>query len=90
MIRYYEPQFNLNSLKIYEEKNSRQYNVSVLILGGYYKNRGIKARKDVDISKMYASNSEDIYNMLTSKDAQLQELAFELIRIKWQEINNKS
>jgi hypothetical protein len=80
---------SINQLVVYKEHNSRSYHQETfftpfnqeIFFTPFNKtiSNNIINRKDVDISKMYASASEDLYNMLKSDDKEMVNMAFDFI-----------
>ena len=79
MIRYYDSGTNPLRILIYKNhsRSHRLYNVEIIYFN--YSTKTFQNRKDVDISKMYASASEDLYNMLKSDDKEMVNMAFDFI-----------
>jgi hypothetical protein len=79
MIRYYDGGASPLRILIYENhsRSHRLYNVEIIYFD--YSTKTFQNRKDVDISKMYASASEDLYNMLKSDDKEMVNMAFDFI-----------
>jgi len=79
MIRYYDGGESPLRILIYKNhsRSHRLYNVEIIYFD--YSTKTFQNRKDVDISKMYASASEDLYNMLKSDDKEMVNMAFDFI-----------
>jgi len=84
MIRYYDGGASPLRILIYKNhsRSHRLYNVEIIYFdysSFNYSTKTFQNRKDVDISKMYASASEDLYNMLKSDDKEMVNMAFDFI-----------